>query len=299
MSILINKDTAVVVQGITGKEGSRATHEMMEYGTRIEAGVTPGKGGTFTEDNVPVFNSVAEAIAQHGSINTSFIAVPGRFVRDAVVEAIDSGIKLINILSERVPVADTAYLIAYAKRNSAFIVGPSSVGIISPVEAKLGSIGSAGLANTVFVRGHVGLISKSGGMTSEIGRVLTEAGIGQSTALGIGGDQLIGADFCDVATLFERDQETRALVIFGEIGGVYEMQLAEAISRGAIKKPVVALIAGIFAENLPSNVVLGHAGALVEGKGTTARAKISALRSAGAYIAQTPEEIVDILKKIL
>lgn len=299
MSILINNDTVVVVQGITGKEGGRAAHEMQEYGTRIEAGVTPGKGGSHTDDDVPVFNTVAEALALHDTINTSFIAVPGRFVRGAVLEAIDAGIKLINILSERVPVADTAYCIAYAREKGSLLVGPSSVGIISPGQAKLGSIGSSGLAHTIFSPGPVGLVSKSGGMTSEIGRVLTEADIGQSTALGIGGDVLIGADFLDMAGLFERDPETRALVIFGEVGGVYEMRLAEALAAGTLTKPVVALIAGVFAEQLPRGTVLGHAGALIEGTRTTASAKIAALRAAGASIAQTPEEIVAILKKIL
>ena len=299
MSILINKQTRVLVQGITGKEGGRAAKEMASYGTVVCAGVTPGKGGTTTEEGVPVFESVAEAMKAFPEINTALIAIPGKFVGAAAEESINAGIPLVNILSERVPMRDVAHMIALAREKRAIIVGPSSVGIITPNKAKLGSIGSGGLAARVFMEGVVGVISKSGGMTSEISRILTESGIGQSTALGIGGDPLIGADFLDIALLFEKDPETKALVVFGEVGGTYENQLAVAIKEKKLTKPVVALIAGVFAETLPSGTALGHAGAIVEGERNKASVKIAELKAAGAYVAETPEEIVGILKKIL
>lgn len=299
MSILIDIHTRVLVQGITGREGSRASHSMLEYGTHVVAGVTPGKGGEMTEDGVPVFNSVAEALRAHSEINSTLIAVPGKFVRAAADEAINAHIPLINILSENISIADIAYIIALAKQEGVIVVGPSSVGIISPGKAKIGSIGSGGLADTTFTPGFVGVISKSGGMTSEISRILSEAHLGQSTALGIGGDALIGFDFLDAAVLFEGDLETRALVIFGEVGGTYEDRLADAIREGVITKPVVALIAGVFAEQLPLGTTLGHAGAIIEGERGKASVKIATLREVGAHIASTPEEIVTILTNLL
>ena len=299
MSILINEHTRVLVQGITGKEGGRAAKEMASYGTVVCAGVTPGKGGTTTEDGVPVFESVKEAVNAFPEINTALIAIPGKFVGAAAEESINAGIPLINILSERVPMRDVAHMIALAREKKAMVIGPSSVGIITPQKAKLGSIGSGGLAARVFASGNIGVISKSGGMTSEISRILTEAGIGQSTALGIGGDPLIGADFLDIALLFEKDSQTKAIVIFGEVGGVYENQFAAAVKAKKITKPVVALIAGVFAETLPQGTALGHAGAIVEGERNKASVKIAELKDAGAYIAETPEEIVVILKEQL
>ncbi len=298
MSILINEKTRVLVQGITGKEGARAAKEMASYGTRVCAGITPGKGGQTTPEGVPIFNTVAEAMCQFPEINTALIAVPGKFVGAAAEESINAQIPLINILSEKVPVLHVARVIALARKNSITVVGPSSVGIISPGKGKVGSIGSSGLAEKIFASGPVGVISKSGGMTAEISRILTEGGFGQSTAIGIGGDPLIGSDFCDIARLFEGDPETKFIVIFGEIGGTYEEQLAEAIATNKITKPVIALIAGIFAETLPLGTTLGHAGAIVESGKGKASAKIAALKNAGAYIAETPEEIVDILKQI-
>ena len=299
MSILINEHTRVLVQGITGKEGGRAAKEMASYGTVVCAGVTPGKGGTITEEGVPIFESVAEAMKAFPEINTALIVIPGKFVGVATEESLNAGIPLVNILSERVPMRDVAHMIAVARAKGATIIGPSSVGVITPGKVKLGSIGSGGLAARVFAPGNVGVISKSGGMTSEISRILTEAGIGQSTALGIGGDPLIGADFLDIALLFEKDQETNAIVIFGEVGGIYENQLAQAIKDKKVGKPVVALIAGVFAETLPSGTLLGHAGAIVEGERNKASVKIKELRAAGAYVAETPEEIVVILRKLV
>ncbi len=299
MSILIDEYTRVLVQGITGKEGGRAAKEMATYGTVVCAGVSPGKGGTTTAEGVPVFESVAEAINAFPEINTSLIVIPGKLVGKACEEALNAGISIVNILSEKVPVLDVARMYALAKKKHAMVIGPSSVGVITPGKVKLGSIGSGGLAERVFMAGNIGVISKSGGMTSEISRILTEAGIGQSTALGIGGDPLIGSDLLDIALLFEKDPDTRAIVVFGELGGTYENRLAQAIKDKKIKKPVVAIIAGVFGETLPAGTMLGHAGAIVEGDNGKASVKKAQLRAAGAYIAETPEEIVVILKKLV
>ncbi len=301
MSILVDKNTKVLIQGITGKEGGRAAREMMAYGTKVLAGVTPGKGGMKTEEGIPVFNTVAEALEKFPKINATLIAVPAPFVLDAALEAMwptSSGnrISLINILTEKVPVASVATMIRYASYFKVKIVGPSSVGILSPGKAKIGSIGSGDIASRIFLSGSVGVISKSGGMTAEISKILTEAKLGQSTVVGIGGDLLIGSDFVDIALKFEKDRQTRALVIFGEVGGTYEEKLAEAITKRQITKPVVALIAGRFSEKLPQDTVLGHAGAIVsKGKGS-ALSKINALKKAGALIANTPEQIPNLVK---
>lgn len=298
MAILIDKKARVLIQGITGKEGSRAAKEMKNYGTTIVAGVTPGKGGQRVE-GIPVFNSVALAKKAHPDISATLITVPAPFVLDAVLEAILNGISLINILAEKVPVSHVAKMIRIAELNQIRIVGPSSVGIISPKKGKIGSIGSSELVHRIFSLGPVGVISKSGGMTAEISRILTEAGLGQSTVVGIGGDLLIGSDFLDIAKEFEQDKETKALVIFGEVGGAYEEKLAAAMKEGTIRKPVIALIAGQFSEKLPQDTVLGHAGAIVSrGKGSAA-SKVRELRKAGAFIANTPEDIPILVKKAL
>lgn len=299
MSILVDESTKVLIQGITGKEGSRACKEMIAYGTKVLAGVTPGKGGMATEEGVPVFNSVQEALAQFPEINATLVIVPARFVFAAVKEAINAGIPLMNVITEKVPVADVATMIALVRVKGVKLVGPSSVGIISPGKSKIGSIGSSELVNKIFKQGNIGVISKSGGMTAEISRILTEAEIGQSTVLGIGGDMLIGSDFLDIALEFEKDSQTKALVVFGEVGGTYEEKLAEAIEKRVVTKPVVALIAGRFAETLPQDTVLGHAGAIVNKGRGSASSKIEAVRNAGALIAETPEDIPSLLTRIL
>ncbi|MDO8473972.1 MAG: succinate--CoA ligase subunit alpha [bacterium] len=299
MSILIDENTKVLIQGITGKEGSRACKEMISYGTKVLAGVTPGKEGMNTEEGVPVFNTVREALAQFPEINTSLIVVPAKFALSAVKESIDARVPLINILTEKVPVADVAVMIAFAREVGVRVIGPSSVGIISPGKVKIGSIGSGDIASRIFIPGQVGVISKSGGMTAELSRILTDAGVGQSTVLGIGGDLLCGSDFVDIAKLFEQDRQTKAVVIFGEVGGTYEEKLADAITQRQITKPVIALIAGRFAETLPQDTVLGHAGAIVsKGRGSAA-SKIKALKEAGALIAQTPEDIPNLVKQVV
>lgn len=297
MSILINQQTTVLIQGITGAEGSRAAHHMIAYGTKVAAGVTPGKGGQ-SVSGVPVYNTVAEALKRHPQINASLISVPPVAVLDASREALAGGIKLVNILTESVPAADTARLVAEARLRRAILVGPSSVGIISPGEAKIGSIGGDD-PSRVYTPGPVGVISKSGGMASEICALLSQAGLGQSTVIGVGGDILAGFTFEDALLMFEKDSATKASVIFGEIGGIYEMRLAERLRAGVIKKPVVAYIAGRSVENFATEAQLGHAGALIEGEATSATAKITALKKAGAAVAQTLDEIPIIVKQCL
>ena len=294
MAILVDKNTKVLIQG-PGKEGQRACQEMIEYGTKVVAGVSPGKGGTLVCGNIPVYNTVKEAVDIHSGINASLITVPAAWTLDAALEGIEAGIPLIIILTEHVPVKDSAQIYAAAKRKGVRVIGPSSVGVISPGKGKVGSIGSSDIGS-VFNPGHIGVISKSGGMTAEISGILSRAGIGQSTVVGIGGDQIIGSDFADLLELFEEDEETQGTVLFGEIGGTYEERAADMIQKGKIQKPVVAIVAGEFTESLARGTVLGHAGAIVgQGQGSYA-SKIGALKNAGVPIARTLEEIPLLLK---
>lgn len=297
MSILINQSTRVIVQGITGTEGARATSEMLKYDTQVIAGVRPGKAGQRVHD-VPVYDSVADAIAQHPDVNASLIAVPAPAVHTAALEAIAARIPLIVILTEHVPTRATAGVLAAARGTSVRIVGPSSVGIISPGNGKIGAIGASEIAD-VFHPGRIGIISKSGGMTAELAVVLGRAGYGISTAVGIGGDILIGSDMVDVLRLFADDVGTEAIVLFGEVGGSYEELAAAYIASGAFTKPVVAVIAGKFTDTLPIGTTLGHAGAIVaKGRGTHA-SKVTALRDAGIAIADRLEEIPILLRKAM
>lgn len=296
MSMFIEPGARVLIQGITGKEGGRAARSMREYGTEVSAGVTPGKGGQETEDGVPVFDTVERALRHDPGITASLVAVPPAFALDAVLEAVYHGIPLIVVLTERIPVSHTAQMIHVANERGVRIVGPSSVGIMCPERGKIGSIGSSDVARRVFAPGPVGVISKSGGMTAEICRVLTEGGLGQRCAVGIGGDLLIGSDFLDIAMLFEKDEETKALVVFGELGGTYEERLAEGICEGAVTKPVVALIAGRFTEQLAPGTSLGHAGAIVSRGRGSASSKIHELERAGAHVAFTPEDIPRLVR---
>ncbi len=289
MAILVTEKTRVIVQGITGKEGSKVALQMRNYGTKTLAGVTPGKGGQEVH-GTPVYNSVAQALENHPGINASFIAVPNFAAYGAMKEAIDNKIPLINVLTEHIPIADTARVIALAKKTSVRIVGPSSIGIISPGVGKIGSIGGDD-PRGVFSKGNIGVISKSGGMASETAWILTKNGLGQSTVIGIGGDILVGSSFADLMVDFENDPQTKAVVIFGEIGGTYEEEAAELIKSGKFTKKVVAFISGLFAERLPSGTKLGHAGAIVYGEKGSYKSKIASLKSAGVVIAKTPDEI--------
>jgi succinyl-CoA synthetase alpha subunit len=295
MAILVDKNTKVLIQGITGTEGARACREMLSYGTTVLCGVTPGKGGQQVE-GVPVYNSVKEALVVHSQVSLSLVVVPPQFVKNAVLEALDAGVKLVNVLTEYVPPRDSSIMVATARKVGAFIIGPSSVGIISPGLAKVGSIGSGEIKH-VFTPGPIGVISKSGGMTSELAYVLTHAGFGQSTALGIGGDIIAGSDYVDLLPFFEKDDQTKAVVMFGEVGGTYEEDVADYIKSGKFTKPVVAIVGGRFTEKLAQGVVLGHAGAIVsQGKGGY-DSKIKALQAAGVMVAETIEQIPDLLEK--
>lgn len=294
MAILVTEKTKVLIQGITGKEGSKVALQMKNYGTRVLAGVTPGKGGQEVY-GVPVYNTIAEALENHPGINTSFVAVPNFAAYGAVEEAINSKIPLINVLTEHIPIQDTAKAIALAKQNGVRIVGPSSIGIISPGIGKVGSIGGDD-PRGVFSKGPVGIISKSGGMASEMSWILTKNGIGQSTVVGIGGDILVGSTFADLMVDFETDDQTKAVVLFGEVGGTYEEEAAEMIKSGKFTKKVVAFISGLFAESLPAGTKLGHAGAIVYGDKGSYKSKINALKEAGVIIAKTPDEIPQLLR---
>lgn len=297
MSILITKKTRALIQGITGKEGLRALEGMRAYGTKVLAGVTPGKGGQ-NANGVPVYNTVKEAIHRHPSINASLIVAPAPAVKDAVLEAIGQKIPLLTILTEHVPVRDSAMLLALARKRGVRIVGPSSVGIISPGEGKIGSIGGENPVH-LFHPGPIGVISKSGGMAAEIAVMLNRFQLGQSTVLGIGGDQIIGSDFVDIVKLFGKDPKTHAIVVFGEVGGTYEEQLAEFVQKEKFKKPIIAIVAGKFTALLPSGTVLGHAGAIViKGRGGY-ESKVGALRQAGVVVADTLEDVPLLLKKKL
>lgn len=297
MAILIDKKTKLLIQGITGKEGMRACHESILYGTTVLAGVTPGKGRQKVE-KVPVYDTVAEACANHPDINASFITVPGAFAKSAALEAIHARIPLVVILSEHVPTLDASWIVAYAQHNGVRVVGPSAIGIISPEKAKIGSIGTGEMTRG-FTKGPIGVISKSGGMTSEICFTLTRAGLGQSTAIGMGGDVIAGSSFADMLKLFANDKETKAIAMFAEVGGSYEEEAAEFIRRTKFKKPVVAIVAGGFGAALPEDTVLGHAGAIVsKGRGSYA-SKVKALKAAGVHIVDTVEEMPIVLKKLL
>lgn len=294
MAILVNEKTRVLIQGITGKEGSKVALQMRNYGTKVLAGVTPGKGGQEVH-GIPVYNSVAEAIENHPAINTSLISVPNFATLQAMKEAIENKIPLINVFTEHVPIQDSAKAIALAKEAGVKIVGPSSMGIISPSLGKVGQIGGED-PRGVYSKGNVGVISKSGGMASEVSWILTKNGIGQSTVIGIGGDILTGSTFADLLLEFEKDEQTKAVVIFGEIGGTYEEEAAEAIRVGKFTKKVVAFISGLFAETLPSGTKLGHAGAIVYGDKGSYKSKVKALEDAGVILAKTPDEIPNLLK---
>lgn len=294
MAILVTNQTKVLIQGITGKEGSKMALQMQNYGTKVLAGVTPGKGGQEVH-GVPVYNTIPEALENHPGINTSFVAVPNFAAFGAIKEAIDNKIPLINVLTEHIPIQDTAKAIAMARKAEVRLVGPSSIGIISPGIGKVGSIGGDD-PRGVFRKGQIGVISKSGGMASEVSWILTKNGMGQSTVIGIGGDILVGSSFADLMEDFEKDEQTKAVVIFGEIGGTYEEEAAELIKSGGFTKKVVAFISGLFAETLPQGTKLGHAGAIIYGEKGSYKSKINSLKDAGVIIAKTPDEIPNLLE---
>lgn len=296
MSILINKKSRVLIQGITGASGTQAASELLDYETRLVAGVTPGKGGQEV-DTVPVFNTVAEAIGEVGPVDAAMIYVPPLLVKGAAMEAIEARIPLIHIFAEKVPVLDVSQILSSAKKAGVRVLGPASVGIISPGEAKIGSIGGPN-PDKVFSKGFVGVISKSGGMCSELGMMITNGGYGQSTVVGIGGDLLVGTSFSDLLLDFEEDFATKIVVMFGEVGGSSEVEAARMIKEGKFTKPLIVFLAGKFAESLPKDTALGHAGAIV-GLEFSMDEKIKALKDAGAIVAENFEDIPALIKKVI
>lgn len=295
MSILITENTKVLVQGITGKEGQKATQAMIEYGTQIVAGVTPKKGGQKVEDK-PVFNSISEARQQFPEINTSVVYVPPFAAKTAILEAVENDIAIVNAITERIPIQDMAYCLAAAKERGIKIIGPSSLGYISPGAGRIGVVGGPKkLADEIFTPGSVGVISRSGGMTNEVSWQIRQAGLGQSTAVHVGGDFLMGTTYRDLLLLFELDAQTKVVVLFGEHGGSYEFEIEQMIKNKEFTKPLVVYIGGKFAGTLPEGMNIGHAGAIVErGRGVAEKEK--ALAAVGVKIAERYEDLATMAK---
>jgi len=288
MSILVNKDSRVLVQGFTGKEGTFHAQQCIDYGTNIVGGVTPGKGGQIHLGK-PVFGSVQEAV-EAVQADVSIIFVPPAFSADAVMEAADAGIKVIICITEGIPVSDMMLAKKFVQKKGAILIGPNCPGIISAEEAKIGI-----MPGFVFKKGNVGVISKSGTLTYEAANQVVQAGLGITTAIGIGGDPIIGTTYIDLLKLFEEDHETKAIVMIGEIGGDLEIQAAKYIKEN-ITKPVVAFIAG---QTAPKGKRMGHAGAIIAGSKGTAKEKMDALEAAGVHVVASPAEIGKKVKDIL
>lgn len=288
MSILVDKNTRLLVQGITGREGRFHTQQMLAYGTNIVAGVTPGKGGMEVE-GVPVFDTVREAVANTGA-NTSIIYVPARFAADAILEAADAGIRLVICITEGIPVMDMVRVRRYLEDVGTRLIGPNCPGVITPGQSKVGI-----MPGHIHTPGPVGIVSRSGTLTYEAVYALTHRGIGQSTVVGIGGDPIVGTTFLDVLKMFQEDPQTEAVVLIGEIGGTEEERAAEYI-QASMTKPVVGFIAG---QTAPPGKRMGHAGAIISGGTGTAAEKIAALQRAGVAVARHPEEIADLIAEVL
>jgi succinyl-CoA synthetase alpha subunit len=288
MSILVSGGTRVIIQGITGREGTVRARLMKEYGTRLVAGVTPGRGGQDV-GGVPVYDSVLEAREKHAPLDASVIFVPAALVKNAALEAIEAGVRLLVLVPDRVPIHDVLEIAARARLKGARFVGPNTLGLVSPGQAVLGMIGGrAERAREWFRRGPVGVSSRSGGMTSAISYYLTRAGIGQSTIIHVGGDAIVGLSHPEVMELFENDPETRAVVMFGEIGTSQEERVADLIERGKLTKPLVAYIGGKAAK---SGTRFSHAGAIVEGSRGSYETKVRRLREVGANVVDAISDI--------
>ena len=289
MSIIVNKDSKVLVQGFTGSEGTFHSEQMIEYGTNVVCGVTPGKGGTKHLDK-PVYNSVAEAMINE-DINTSIIFVPPMFAADAIMEAAESGINTIVAITEGIPVNDMTKVVSYIKGKNIRLIGPNCPGIITPDEAKIGI-----MPGFVFKKGNVGIVSKSGTLTYEAADQVVKSGYGISTAIGVGGDPIIGTTLLDSVQLFMEDDQTDVIVLIGEIGGQLEIDAAKWIKINGNKKPVVGFIAG---ETAPKGRKMGHAGAIIGGKDDTASAKKRIMRESGVNVVDSPAEIGKTVNEIL
>jgi succinyl-CoA synthetase alpha subunit len=284
LGIIVGKDTRAVVQGITGTQGGFHTRLMLNYGTNIVAGVTPGKSGTEVH-GVPVYDTAREAVQKHGA-TASIIFVPAPFAAEAALEAIEAKAKVVTVITEHIPVKDSIQVMAYANQQGTTVIGPNTPGIITPGECKLGIMPAS-----IFRPGAVGIASRSGTLTYEIAVQLTNHGLGQSTCFGLGGDPIVGLSFVDALTMFEADEQTEAVVLIGEIGGNAEEQAAKYIA-GGYSKPVVAFVAGRTA---PPGKRMGHAGAIVMGKAGTAESKIDAFRAVGVDVAEKPSDIAQLL----
>jgi succinyl-CoA synthetase alpha subunit len=298
MSILITKDTRFIVQGITGREAVNLTRENLDYGAAIVGGVTPGRAGRDVY-GVPVYDCVRDVVAEKGAVEGSIVSVPPAFVRDAIFEAIENGVKIVVVVTENVPRKDVAQAVELAALRGARIIGPNCLGIISPEEAKMGGVGGPA-ANTrqAYKKGNVGIMSRSGGMTTEIASTLTAAGLGQSTCVSIGGDAIVGTTYAELMPLFEADPETEAIAIYSEPGGRMEAELAEWVKANDSRLPIVAFMAGRFMDEM-KGMRFGHAGTIVEGKEDTTSEKIARMEAAGISVAERIEEIPDLIRKRL
>lgn len=287
MVILLNKGTNIVVQGITGKQGRFHTKEMLDYNTNIVAGTSPGKAGQ-TVEGVPVYNTIEEVKRYHPEVNTSIIFIPAPFVKDAAFEAI-SELDLVIIITEHIPIHDSMEIVEYAKEHDTVVIGPNTPGIITP------EIGKVGIMPThIFSKGNIGLVSRSGTLTYEIASEISDAGLGISTAIGIGGDPITGQNFIDVLKKFEEDPDTEAIVMLGEIGGIAEVKAAK-YAQEHLTKPIISFIAGVSA---PQGKRMGHAGAIIEGTDGTAQNKKELLKKYGSYVVDKPSEIVSVIKSL-
>jgi len=287
MAILIDKNSRVVVQGITGKAGRFHTKMMLECGTKVVAGVSPGKGGEVV-GLVPVYDTVEEAVKEQGA-NVSVLFLPAAAVLEATIEAITAGVKLVVVVPEHIPLHDMLRIRKFAHQYGARVIGGNTAGVISPGEANVGI-----MPEMAFKKGIIGTVSRSGSMTYYVADTLTRSGLGESTCVGLGGDPVLGSTFAEILPLFEKDPETKGIVLVGEIGGIYEEQAASVIKQ--MTKPVVALIGGKYA---PSGKRMGHAGAIIEGDMGTAESKIKALKSAGAYVVEKFSQIPEVFKNLL
>jgi succinyl-CoA synthetase alpha subunit len=298
MSILISKDTSFIVQGITGREAVNLTRENLDYGARIVGGVTPGRAGRNIY-GVPVYDCVRDIVASHGKVDGSVVSVPPAFARDAVFEALGNGIELIVVVTENIPRREVAQMVELAALRGARIIGPNCLGIISPGEAKMGGVGGPA-ANTrqAYAQGPIGVMSRSGGMTTEIASTLTAAGLGQSTCVSIGGDAVVGTTYAELMPLYEADPETRAIVIYSEPGGRMEAELSEWVRENRSRLPIVAFMAGRFMDEM-KGMRFGHAGTIVEGVEDTTADKIERMRAAGISVAERIEEIPELITQRL
>lgn len=296
MAILLTKDTTVLVQGITGREGSARAAFMKGYGTNVVAGVTPGRGGDEVS-GIPVFNTVNEAVREKGPINASVTFVPGPALKDAVMEAVDAGVKFIVCPVERVPLYDILEMVAYTKQKGVRLLGPGSIGIISPGLAAAGWLGgSPDFARKVFLPGCIGVMSRSGGQSATVPWAIQLAGLGLSTVVHVGTEPVTGTSFGDILPLFEKDPDTKGVAVFGEIGGPHEEEAADCVRRGEFTKPLVIFVAGAWA---PEGMRFSHASSIIErGKGS-AKDKIQSLREAGVHVVDRPDELAPTIKQLI